>query len=73
MNFFRKILGKTYLANTHTGEIHDLSVNDKHCKGEARVARHNRKYVTLRGVKKLIATGHYNGCRWCFSRYNTDK
>ena len=72
MNLINKILGKTYLVNLHSGEIHNLKNEKKNCR-IALISEHHKKYVTKKKAYEMMATKRFNGCRWCMKNENTDK
>lgn len=70
-NFFRKILGKKYLLNYSTGEVHKISKITGAC-GVDKMAKHNKKYLTEKQYQRLV-DDEINGCVHCFKEDNTDK
>jgi hypothetical protein len=72
MNFINRLLGRTFLLNLHTGEVHNLKNEKKNC-GISLISRDHKKYVTKKKAMEMIATKNFNGCRWCMSKEDTDK
>jgi hypothetical protein len=70
-DFFRKILGKKYLLNMSTGEVHKIKSINGAC-GVDKMANHNKKYLTEKQYKKLL-DDDINGCVHCLKETNTDK
>jgi len=68
-------LGKTYLLNTKSMEIHDTTALTKQC-GVHLMNPKNKKLLTRRQNEKAITEGIYgrtaNGCRWCNKETDTD-
>ena len=72
MNLINKLLGKTYLVNKRSKEIHNFNVKKSSC-GRDMIAPQNRLWVTKKKALELIESGKYNGCRWCMPKEDTDK
>jgi hypothetical protein len=71
MEWFKVFFGYRYLVNMHTGEVHNLRNPHKNCQTFL-IGKDHKKYVTLAKAKKMIATGKFNGCRWCMGAWDTD-
>lgn len=63
--FFRKLVGKVYVINTRTKEIHSEKLARKVCKIDKMLPA-NKKYVTFREAKRLLQEEGYDKCDWCF-------
>ena len=66
VNYF---LGKRYLVNLKTKEIHDLQNKKASCRLDL-MAKKNKKYVNRSEMFRLTKTEDYNGCRWCMKIYD---
>ena len=60
----KRLLGKKYLLNLNTKEIHDLSAQHVNCH-IALMADHNRQFISRKTAKKLLEDSQYDGCRFC--------
>jgi hypothetical protein len=80
MNFINRLLGKTFLVNVHTGEVHNLKNEKKNC-GISLISRDHKKYVTKKKAIQLTKPSLdnpqeiflFNGCRWCMPKEDVDK
>ena len=72
MEWLNELFGYVYLVNLHSGEIHNLRNEHRNCK-LGFISLDHRRYVTKRKAMKLIASGGFNGCRWCMGEKDTDK
>lgn len=66
INFLRNLFGFTYIANSHTKEIHDSKNESRNCNLALISKKH---FVTKRKSYKLMKNG-YNGCRWCMKEFD---
>ena len=73
MNWFQKLLGKTYKVNLNpkSKEIHCL-LNPKSAKCGAGLIKRFKLVTKARALKMMREDG-YNGCSHCFPEFNTDK
>lgn len=67
-----KPLGKTYLLNLRTREVHDLGNRQPNCLLPM-IAKENKMYLTRRQALRLLAAGIVDGCRYCMPQFDTDK
>lgn len=71
-------LGRKYLLNRATGEVHLLTNLSPQC-GAGRIARRNRRYITGTTLHRLRlrvprqGEVKINGCRWCLGKLDTDR
>ncbi len=67
------LLGKKYLLNTNSGEVHLLTEKTKHCWIHLMNPK-NKIYLTEKEFLKAIESGFngrpVNGCRWCLKNHN---
>lgn len=67
--------GFPYLMNVKTGEVHFLPKKTAQC-GIDNMARHNKRYLTRAGFKRVMAAKppliNINGCRWCNKNYDLE-
>lgn len=72
---FQLLIGKTYLLNKNTNEIHDLKRRKvSNCCGFIKtIKRRDKKYVNFKQALELFEKGKANGCRWCLPGFDTDK
>lgn len=59
--FFNKLLGRRYVVNLRSKEIHDMKNEQTNCHLYL-IA--NKEYISEDEYKEYIKNG-YNGCRWC--------
>lgn len=71
IEYLLSLLGYKYVANKNTKEIHNFLVPHHNCHKDL-MARKSKKYLTTKGKNKLLASGEYNGCRWCMKSEDTD-
>lgn len=67
------ILGRKYLLNLNSGEIHLLTHKTKHCWIHMMNPK-NKVYMTEKEFKAAMTNGYkgksVNGCRWCLKNFN---
>jgi len=66
-----EFIGFGYIYNIKTHEIHVAEKITPMC-GFRNAKKKNMKYITKCKAKKLIRKRLANGCRYCFSEYDTD-
>ena len=67
--FIRMIIGKRYVINENTKEVHKLSNLKKNCHYDI---MNNKKYLTFSRYNHLkLNSTEYDGCRWCNTEDNT--
>ena len=79
MFWLKLLLGKRYLLNTHSGEIHDLKVYKEHsCYGTVQyMKKEHRKFLTQEQMFEVIGTKTksgklINGCKFCMKKYDIE-
>lgn len=60
-----------YLGNSKTKEIHDLKNTNRACQLIRMKSDNKVFFKSMKEARKAIRSRGYNGCRWCFGRYNT--
>lgn len=65
----RKVTGRKYLLNKHTGQIHREEFTTVNCSLDL-IADRNKKWLTKKQALKLIKSGEADGCRWCWKCKN---
>lgn len=72
LKIFQKLLGKKYLLNKTTGEVHKLKKITKAC-GVHNMAKKNKAYLNEKQYQHVIVSGEFiNGCVHCFKETDTD-
>lgn len=68
------LMGKPYLLNINSMEVHDLRKKTKHCWTRLMNPK-NKRYLTETQFKKALKDGYngqpVNGCRWCLKKHDT--
>lgn len=59
-----ELLGRHYVLNEKTTEIHDVKNLHQNCKFSIMT---NGRYVSKRHADNIIEKDHHNKCRWCMS------
>lgn len=57
-------LGYRLLLNVHTNEVHDIK-NDKKSCSIRYMSDKNKKLISGRKYRKLLANGEISNCNWC--------
>ena len=68
------LIGRPYLLNTNSGEVHDLSRKSKHCWIRLMNPK-NKRHLSEKQFRQALKNGYQgkpvNGCRWCLKKHDT--
>lgn len=68
------LIGRPYLLNVNTAEVHDLRKKSKSCMINF-MSRKNKRYLTKSEFASALKVGYkgitINGCRWCLKKHDT--
>ena len=67
-------IGKPYLLNTNTAEVHHLPSKTKHC-WIPMISKDHNVYLSEKQFRQALDKGYLdlvvNGCKWCLKKHDT--